>query len=213
MKTTSKNKDLSLNSILLGKELNREIIKSRILSIDSFGETPDYFQFVDWTAQDRTETIQFSFSDTTIGRLLIANTSKGICFLGFSCNNDEIVKEDFLKRFPKQIVKEEITHFQQLAIDFCNGERNKIIPLHLKGTPFQIDIWKKMTRIPTGSFSSYSALCKIPKGARAIGTAVGANPISYIIPCHRIVRKDGCYHGYHWGLEIKHQLIAMELFS
>ena len=191
--------------------LSKEVIKQRISPLEAYPESSENFQFVDWTKADDKELIRYAFADTEIGRLLIANTSQGICFVGFSCEKDVEIKIDFQKRFPQQQFEERSSDLQQLAIDYCNGNPSQIIPLHLKGTNFQLDIWKKLLRIPEGKLSAYGYLTANPKASRAVGSAVGANPVSYLIPCHRVVRGNGDFHGYHWGPELKKQLLAYEL--
>lgn len=191
--------------------LGKDAIRQRTLHIDRYGEAPGNFQFIDWTEEDDFDVIEYSFLDTQIGKLLIANTSKGICFLGFTCCENEKIKEDFIRRFPRQQFKEQVSEFQKLAVEFCNGNHKLVIPLHMKGTKFQVDIWKKLVCIPEGMFSSYGSLAPNAGGAQAIGAAVGANPVSYIVPCHRIVKNNGDYHGYHWGTDLKKQLLAYEM--
>lgn len=191
--------------------LGKEVIKQKTFPMDKFTETPNNFQFVEWTKEDNQEVIYYSFTDTEIGKLLIANTSKGICFLGFANKGKSSILKDFQCRFPGQQFKEQSSDLQKTAVDYCNGNRKQIIFLHLKGTTFQVDIWQKLVRIPEGKLSTYGFLVPDFKGAQAIGTAVGSNPVSYIIPCHRIVKSDGNYQGYHWGSELKRQLLAYEL--
>lgn len=191
--------------------LGKEAIKMRTLPMDKYGEAPAGIQFIDWIKEDDKEIIEYSFLNTEIGKLLIANTSKGICFLGFACNGDTEIKEDFIRRFPKQQFREQISDFQKSAVAFCNGSNDQVIPLHMRGTAFQMNIWKKLVCIPEGRFSTYGSLAPNAGGAQAIGSAVGANPVSYIVPCHRIVKNDGSYQGYHWGTELKGQLLAYEI--
>lgn len=191
--------------------LGKDAIKVRTFPMDKYDKSPSNIQFIDWIKEDNKEIIEYSFLNSNIGRLLIANTSKGICFLGFVCYGDIEVKKDFIRRFPKQQLKEQMSDFQILAVEFCNGNDNLIIPLHMKGTEFQLNIWKKLMYIPKGKFSTYGSLISTPGYAQAIGSAVGANPVSYIVPCHRIVKSDGSYHGYHWGTELKRLLLAFEI--
>lgn len=193
------------------RTLGKNTIREHTLPVHRYGEAPSCFRFFDWTEEDDSETIQYAFHTTEIGKLLIANTSKGICFLGFAREDEATLLEDFASRFPKHTLKEERSHFQQLAADYCNGPNEGSIPLHLKGTPFQLGIWRQLVRIPAGQLSTYGSLSDDPGAAQAVGSAVGANPVSYIIPCHRIVKSDGNIQGYHWGMEVKKQLLAYEL--
>ena len=86
-------------------------------------------------------------------------------------------------------------------------------PLLLIGAPFQIKVWEALLNVPTGHVTTYSEIARHighPKAVRAVGTAVGRNPISWLIPCHRALRKSGALGGYHWGLPVKRALLAWE---
>ena len=170
-------------------------------------------EFVEWTADDERGIIEYSFAGCRIGRLLIANTSKGVCFLGFSAGDDAAALEDMKKRFPLRSFEERESRLQRLAVEYCNGNRKATVPLHVRGTPFQVGIWKKLAQIPEGSLSTYRSLASGGKGARAVGNAVGANPVSYIVPCHRVVRSDGSLGGYYWGTSLKASLLGLEIES
>jgi len=193
------------------RTVGRDAVKERIRPMNHYDEASANCYFIDWVVEDSLKTIQYSFYDTAIGRVLLANTPKGLCFLGFACNGDEGVKADFVRRFPGQPIVEEISDIQLSAVECCNGKHEPAIPLHVKGTAFQIGIWKQLVRIPEGKLSTYGALSETPGAAQAVGSAVGANPVSYIVPCHRIVRSDGSFKGYYWGTELKKQLLAYEL--
>jgi AraC family transcriptional regulator of adaptative response/methylated-DNA-[protein]-cysteine methyltransferase len=87
------------------------------------------------------------------------------------------------------------------------------IKLHLKGTPFQIKVWNALLQIPVGSLKSYLEIANEigdPKASRAVGTAIGNNPIAYIIPCHRVITSSGNLGGYHWGIDRKSAIIGWE---
>lgn len=86
-------------------------------------------------------------------------------------------------------------------------------PLFLIGAPFQVKVWEALLRIPSGHVTTYSEIAKsigTPKAVRAVGTAVGRNPVSWLIPCHRALRKSGGLGGYHWGLPVKRAMLAYE---
>lgn len=191
--------------------LGKEAIRQRTLPVERYGETPSNFLFIDWVPEDNRKMIHYSFHDTEMGRLLIANTPKGLCFLGFACKDDSGISADFIRRFPKQPMEEKVSSFQKLAVEYCNGNHELAISLHMKGTEFQVEIWKQLVRIPEGKLSTYGSLSNDSGAAQAVGSAVGANPVSYIVPCHRIVKSDGNMQGYHWGTDIKRQLLAYEL--
>ena len=202
-----------LNSAIGSEVLTKEIIRQHTSPIDSYGQIPANFKIIEWTAEDNCAVITYSFQDTVIGKLLVANTSKGICFLGFVNRNESEIKKDFTHRYPHNQFEEKLSDIQKQAIEFCNGNHTITISLHIKGTAFQVNIWRKLLCIPKGRLSTYGSLAPKTGGAQAVGGAVGANPVSYIIPCHRIVRSDGSYHGYHWGLEIKKMLLTYELWD
>lgn len=86
-------------------------------------------------------------------------------------------------------------------------------PLDLQGTEFQQQVWQALLTIPAGETRSYSDIAKQigrPKAVRAVGSACGANPVSILVPCHRVIRSDGSFKGYHWGIEMKTRLLAIE---
>ncbi|MEM9961595.1 MAG: methylated-DNA--[protein]-cysteine S-methyltransferase, partial [Pseudomonadota bacterium] len=87
------------------------------------------------------------------------------------------------------------------------------VPLYLIGAPFQIKVWEALLAIPSGHVTTYSEIAKAighPKAMRAVGSAVGRNPISWLIPCHRAIRRDGALGGYRWGLPVKRAMLAWE---
>jgi AraC family transcriptional regulator of adaptative response/methylated-DNA-[protein]-cysteine methyltransferase len=96
---------------------------------------------------------------------------------------------------------------------FAPTQSGDDLPLHLLGTPWQIKVWEALLGIPEGRFSTYGAIARQlgnASASRAVGAAVGRNPISWLIPCHRVLASDGKLHGYHWGLERKRAMLALE---
>ncbi len=155
--------------------------------------------------------IDYSFYETLYGLSLIASTSKGICYIGFG--EKETMFNDFKKRYSSAILQEQKTDLHKSALSYIKNEKVSELPLHISGTDFQIRVWKALLEIPIGKLSSYQAVANAvnnPKAVRAVGSAVGDNPVSYIIPCHRVIRSDGGLGGYFWGLEIKRQMIDVE---
>ena len=150
--------------------------------------------------------------DSQFGRMLIESTETGICGLSFQVNGyeDEIVRR-IEERLPKAKVvrdQEGLSHAAS-AIVTQKGELN----LHFWGTPFQVKVWKALLSVPAGALSTYESVAVAagsPRGARAAGGAVGKNPIPWLIPCHRIIRKSGNIGGYGGGLERKRSLLAHE---
>ena len=143
-------------------------------------------------------------------------TEKGICGIGFAAESgkDETMR-DLLGRWPSASYVEDAARLAPMASQvFPRANTNaEPAPLFLMGAPFQIKVWEALMRIPTGQVTTYSDIAQAignPKAVRAVGTAVGRNPISWLIPCHRALRKSGGLGGYHWGLPIKRAMLAWE---
>ena len=153
--------------------------------------------------------------DTPFGPALVLATQHGICGLGFCAEvgMDE-TKHDFIARWPKaQFIQsaENLARYETLLFS-----DDHTVPMHLIGSPFYAKVWKALMEIPMGHASTYSDVALRAGNARAVravGTAIGKNPISWLIPCHRALRKDGSLGGYHWGLSIKRAMLAYEAFK
>ena len=153
--------------------------------------------------------------DTPFGAALVFATRHGICGLGFRAEiGMEETKHDFIARWPNakfiQSV-ENLARYEPLLFDGAHAA-----PMHLIGSPFYVKVWKALLEIPMGHASTYSDVALRAgnaRGVRAVGTAIGKNPISWLIPCHRALRKDGSLGGYHWGLSIKRAMLAYEAFN
>ncbi len=144
--------------------------------------------------------IFYAFGKSPYGKTLSAWTPKGVVFLGFADNETEALK-DLYSRFPKAT-------FTKKAKSSASKEN-----LHLNGTDFQIKVWETLLKIPCGNLVTYTELAKAvgkPRAVRAVGTAVGANPISEIIPCHRVIPSVGGTGKYHWGNARKAKMISSE---
>lgn len=153
--------------------------------------------------------------DTPFGPALIFATQHGICGLGFctEIGMDES-KHDFIARWPKAQFIQSVENLAQYESSLFDDDQT--VPMHLIGSPFYVKVWKALLEIPMGHANTYSAValragnvCAV----RAVGTAIGKNPISWLIPCHRVLRKDGSLGGYHWGLSIKRAMLAYEAFK
>lgn len=158
--------------------------------------------------------INYSFAETPFGDILIASTHKGVCHISFSKDEKEEL-QSLKARFPKAIFTQKTDLFQQAALQvFKNdGSDPDKIKLHLKGTPFQIKVWEALLKIPLGSVSTYSSVAasiESPKASRAVGTAVGDNPVAFLIPCHRVIRSTGIIGDYHWGSTRKTAILGWE---
>ncbi|MCD8043800.1 MAG: methylated-DNA--[protein]-cysteine S-methyltransferase [Tannerellaceae bacterium] len=198
----------------LYKNIIAEIPGSVILE-NMIGELPATpwvnIDILDWLPDDNNLQVQYARYDTPFGEAWIANTTKGICYLGIVDNDPDFVWRDFNKRFGYANPVEEKTPFQEIALNYLNGKIDKLLLFHLKGTPYQIEIWRKLIHIPFGKVISYATLAGSSNYARAAGTANGRNPVFWIVPCHRVVCSDGKFDRYAWGKNIKKRLLAWEL--
>jgi len=156
-------------------------------------------------------TLSHGWFDGPFGRTLAIATDRGLCGMAFSEEvGDAAAMADMAARWPEAVLVKNpaaVAPFVEAA--FGGGEAK----LHLIGAPFQIKVWEALMAVPTGHVTTYSDLARAigaPKAVRAVGTAVGRNPISWLIPCHRALRKTGALGGYHWGLPVKRAMLAWE---
>ncbi len=164
-----------------------------------------------WAPGDENLVISYERGASLFGDILIASTPKGLCYLGFNFSSRVSALDDLKKRFPKNMIIEKASPLHEAAIKMMNDPGLELpLQLHLKGTKFQLEIWKKLAEIPMGGFTTYGQIGGSNKSARATGTAVGRNPISYLLPCHRVIHTDGNVTGYFWGTEIKEKILAWE---
>lgn len=159
-------------------------------------------------------TIDFSFADTPFGEILVASTEKGVCYMAFSDNRERVL-EELRHLFPHAAYEHRMTDFQQQALTVfsVDWKQLEIVKLHLKGTDFQLKVWETLLKIPMGALTTYGDIAGYldhPKASRAVGTAVGDNPVAFLIPCHRVIRSTGALGGYHWGLTRKKAIIGWE---
>ncbi|NCU23777.1 methylated-DNA--[protein]-cysteine S-methyltransferase [Acinetobacter haemolyticus] len=159
-------------------------------------------------------TIHYQFAETLFGEVLIASTHKGICALSFVDDRAEVLAQLKLQ-FPQAVFIEQIDAFQQSALALFQKDRQQLaeIKLHLKGTDFQLKVWQSLLKIPMGQLATYGELAKVinhPKAARAVGSAIGSNPVAFLIPCHRVIQSSGLFGGYEWGSVRKTAIIGWE---
>lgn len=159
-------------------------------------------------------TINYSYAESQFGNLLIASTHKGICQISFSDDKDVAFLE-LKNRFSKAILLESSDQIQQSALKIFSQDWNAInqVKLHLKGTNFQLKVWEALLKIPTGNLVTYGQIAKNiekPSASRAVGTAIGSNPIAFLIPCHRVIQSSGIFGGYMWGTTRKTAIIGWE---
>ncbi len=159
-------------------------------------------------------TINYSYAESPFGKVLVASTSKGICYMAFA-DRKEIAMEELRKIFPNAQFEPLLDLIQQQALDIFRHDWNKIhqIKLHLKGTAFQLKVWETLLKIPMGQLSTYGNIAKKlenPSASRAVGSAVGDNPVAFLIPCHRVIQSGGNIGQYHWGSDRKTAMIGWE---
>lgn len=155
--------------------------------------------------------INFSICDTSYGKALIASTAQGICYIGFG--EREQMLQSMQRVYPLATLHEKTDDLHSKALDYIENRNTDDLVLHIYGTEFQIEVWRSLMRVPFGELTTYKAIAaeiENPKAIRAVGSAIGRNPISCIIPCHRIIRTDGGLGGYYWGIEVKERMLARE---
>lgn len=158
--------------------------------------------------------INYSFAESPFGNIVVASTSKGICFMAFA--EDEVAGLIALKdKFPNASFTQKLDLVQQNALFIFQNDWSKLseIKLHLKGTDFQLKVWETLLKIPMGQLSTYGTIAQQiqkPNASRAVGTAIGSNPVAFLIPCHRVIQSSGIFGGYMWGNTRKTAIIGWE---
>jgi AraC family transcriptional regulator of adaptative response/methylated-DNA-[protein]-cysteine methyltransferase len=159
-------------------------------------------------------TINYSYAETPFGNMLIASTTKGICYMAFA-DDEALALAELQHIFPNAQYRQMTDILQQSALQIFSHDWNNHdkIKLHLKGTDFQLKVWEALLKIPTGKLASYGKIAahlQAPSASRAVGTAVGDNPIAFLIPCHRVIQSGGALGQYHWGSTRKAAMIGWE---
>lgn len=162
------------------------------------------------------ELIRTAFADCPFGRLLVGATDKGVCFIGFA-EPDEALLADLRHRFPRATVRADdaaLAATVRSVLTFLEEPRQALdLPLDLRGTAFQQRVWRALRQIPPGETRSYSDVAVAigePRAVRAVARSCAANPTALVVPCHRVVGKDGTLTGYRWGVPRKQALLARE---
>ncbi len=159
-------------------------------------------------------TIRWAWFDSPFGPALVMGTDRGLCGLAFAAETGaEPTMADLRSRWPEATFIEDEAALAQMVTAAFGGGNAGAARLHLIGAPFQIKVWEALLAIPSGHVTTYSEIAQAigsPRAVRAVGTAVGRNPISWLIPCHRALRKSGGLGGYHWGLPVKRAMLARE---
>lgn len=159
--------------------------------------------------------INYSYAETPFGNILVASTPKGICHMAFA-DDEQQALTDLQLHFPKAHFKQMLDIIQQNALYIFTHDWSKLhqIKLHLRGTDFQLKVWETLLKIPMGQLSTYGSIAeqiKNPKASRAVGTAIGSNPVAFLIPCHRVIQSTGTFGGYMWGPTRKTAIIGWEV--
>ncbi len=158
--------------------------------------------------------INYSFAESPFGNVLVASTAKGICHIAFADDSAKALKK-LQSDFPNAKYQQVLDLMQQNALYIFTHDWSKLhqIKLHLKGTDFQLKVWEMLLKIPMGKLTTYGNIAQYiqrPKAARAVGTAIGDNPVAFLIPCHRVIQSSGLLGGYHWGTTRKTAMIGWE---
>ena len=160
-------------------------------------------------------TIHYSFAESPFGNIIVASTPKVISHMAFADEEAKALAQ-LQQQFPNASYRQVVDMMQQNVLYIFTKDWSSLsdIKLHLKGTPFQIKVWEALLKIPMGALSSYHSIARAigSSGAsRAVGSAVGDNPIAFLIPCHRVIRSTGEIGHYHWGSTRKTAMIGWEL--
>ena len=158
--------------------------------------------------------INYEYFDSPFGEMLVASTAKGVCYMAFTENRNEAFQQLY-QHFPRARFIQTMDLMQQQAVEVFRLDKQVVDPirLHLKGTDFQLKVWEALLKIPEGELSTYKNIAagiSHPKASRAVGTAIGSNPVAYLIPCHRVIQSTGLIGGYMWGAERKTAIIGWE---
>lgn len=158
--------------------------------------------------------ISYSFAESPFGKLIVASTTRGICYMAFEKEEAEAIF-NLKTKFPNASFRQKSDTLQQNALFIFQSDWSKLpaIKLHLKGTDFQLKVWECLLKIPMGKLFTYGKIAAQigdSNASRAVGTAIGSNPVAYLIPCHRVIQSSGIFGGYRWGSARKTAIIGWE---
>jgi len=159
--------------------------------------------------------VHYGSAPSPYGGVVIAWTVKGLAFLAFADSVEERREAgmELSRRYSPACLIENPDLAEQWTRTVFGHDNPGLIPVDPVGTPFQLRVWEELRKIPNGEVISYRQLAERlgrPKSVRAVASAIGANPIACVIPCHRVVRSDGKLGGFRWGEELKRKLLAVE---
>ncbi len=161
--------------------------------------------------------IAYSIEDSPLGRLLVAATARGVCFVSIADRDEDLVTA-LEREFPAaaELKRDDtlIASAIRALVAYLEGETPHIdLPLDVRATAFQRRVWQELVTIPTGEVRTYSEIAEavgLPRGQRAVARACATNPVALVVPCHRVVREDGTLTGYRWGLDRRRNLLQQE---
>lgn len=158
--------------------------------------------------------INYSFAESPFGMLIVAATDKGVCHMHFE-EDETRALNNLITRFPNAAYHQLTDKFQQDALVIFQKDWRQLdqIKLHLAGTAFQLKVWNSLLKVPMGHLNTYGDIARNighPKSARAVGSAIGSNPVAFLIPCHRVIQGGGHIGGYMWGTHRKSAIIGWE---
>ncbi len=160
--------------------------------------------------------VEFGSHTTPFGSMFVAFTKRGLCRAAFlECQEDAFPLQQLQRDWPQAELRENSQAARQLLEQMfqMSATHHPTLPLHVRGTRFQIAVWKALLNIPPGMATSYSRIAEHigrPGSARAVGQAVGLNPVAVVVPCHRVIAQSGALGGYHWGVGRKQALQIWE---
>lgn len=164
-------------------------------------------------------TVTYGYHSTPLGEIMVGQTARGVCYLGFLVDEDRSVPFQKMKKHLPHAEYQANDNGTQAAADAImqiwggHGDKNHKLKLDLHGTNMQIQVWQALLKIPLGETVTYQSIAQQigkPKASRAVGNAVGANPVSLLIPCHRVIRGTGIIDNYGWGSPRKKLILGME---
>jgi len=162
-------------------------------------------------------TIYYQFLLHKQWKVYIASTEQGLCYLGTEHSSEEELVATCKKQFPNSHLIEanqELSLYREQLIEYFEGVRTEFtFEFDVRGTIFQMNVWNALSRIPYGMSYCYSDIANQignPKAVRAVGTAIGSNPVAIVIPCHRVLGKNGSLTGFSGGLDVKEKLLTLE---
>ena len=180
-------------------------------SADELGMTP-----ATYAKGGRGLLITYTIADSPLGRLLVAVTARGVCSVKMA-DTDEELKQDLEAEFPGAEINQNDSVLKSIVLQILNhlnGKEPTInLPLDIRATAFQRQVWEELNKIPYGERRSYGQVARAlgnPGAVRAVGHACATNPVALVIPCHRVIREDKSLGGYRWGLERKKKLLERE---